>query len=297
MNNYFISVVKSNDEKFFEKCLPNDDKVHQDIVCNYLRELIKFESEIDFIAFKKYGTENYKVEIPGKTVKFVKEDNCEKKNYLLFSDGENNTTTMSTPLLPILTDEYISYNCDRYYPVFNSEKEVVGFTGYMCKKANIILGELLCDNINKICIKENEIIINEDLILPIKNKEIYSMYYWNNKIRGFIIDGYAFHFEDYNPDDYIDPENIIEKEILFNKLLVSNVSFKGLSMNEFVNNERFREGPKIPRKIEWTNICIDFPQESEKMNEFVKLNATELLQKGTPIEDIMKILIEKLNLK
>jgi len=216
-------------------------------------------------------------------------------NYLLFSDGENNTLTISTPMFPIVTDEYITYNCDRYYPVLNSEKEVVGFTGYICKKANIILGELISDNISKICIKENEIIINEDLVLPIKNKEIYGMYYWNNKIRGLIIDEYAFHFEDYNPDDYIDPENIIEKEIPFDKLYVSHVSFKGLSMNEFINNERFRECPKIPRKIEWSKICIDFPQESEKINEFVKLNATELLQKGTPVEDIMKILIEKLN--
>jgi hypothetical protein len=272
---YIVNEYKTSEPDFFEKCLPVDDLEHQKEVCDKLRSIIKFDSEMTFIAYKKFGTENYKIDIPATSVEFYKEEelecnNCNKThtyNGLKFSNGTR-TIPLYVDSKPMISKEYISFEYDRYYPKINENGEVEGFTGYMFKKKNIVFDECIVENINNILIKENEIIINDTVILPMIHKAIHALYNWNNTIKGLMISRTAFYFENYNPEDYIDPENIIEKVYSLEKFSAWKVSIENCRINQFWGY--FNHGPKIPRIIKdeiWEKICINFPKPDTIENE------------------------------
>lgn len=272
---YFVNVYNTSEPDFFEKCLPVDDLEHQKEVCDKLRSIIKFDSEMSFTAFKKFGTENYIIDIPATSVEFYKEDEkdcekCNKKhsyNGLKFSNGTH-TIPLFVDSKPIVSKEYISFEYDRYYPKINEKGEVDGFTGYILKKKNYVFNECIVENINTILVKENEIIINDTVILPMQQKAIFAMYNWNKTIKGLIINKYAFYFENYNPEDYIDPENIIEKAYSLEKFSAWKVSFENCRINQFWSY--MNHCPKIPRIIKdeiWEKICINFPKLDTIENE------------------------------
>lgn len=308
-NKYLVNEYKTSEPDFFEKCLPVDDLEHQKEVCDKLRSIIKFDSEMKFIAYKKFGTENYIIDIPATSVEFynneeIKCNECNKTHLyygLKFSNG-----TRTIPLYinskPIVSKEYISFEYDKYYPKINENGEVEGFTGYILKKKNIVfeIDKCLVENINNILVKENEIIINDTVILPMTQKAIYAMYNWNNTIKGLIIDKYAFYFENYNPEDYIDPENIMEKVYSLEKFSAWKVYFENCRINQF--GSYMDHCPKIPRIIKdeiWEKICINFPKPDPIENElknivtnYLENNKSEISKTKLPkiLQEVIKII-------
>jgi hypothetical protein len=270
-NKYIASYYESNIPDFFEKVLPEineNRKEQQTNICNRLREVITFDTENKFFAIK-FNTIMPFIQnnIECNNITFVEEDSEKNTGFLKFKEN-----LMTLPFYygiskPLLTDTFIQFEHDRFYPKLNSEGELIGFEGHFAQKWNKYPEKVLVDDVEKIIIKDNEIIVNGEsfsfdnyTITPIYNEGF---------LEGFVIGKYCIHFPEVNIDFSQNLTMTMFNEVPLTIIKPTKISFSLIKI-EMIKQEEISkfylpkspEYPKIIDEAFWKKYCINFPESS-----------------------------------
>lgn len=266
---YLVQNYKTSDPDFFEKNIPILNSIEQrNNICSRLKELITFENELEITAMKLYGSMPYTLFIKSENIIYKVIDD---RGYLSFSNGNKTIPFYSGTSKPLLTNEYVSFEHDHFYPKLDEKGELLGFEGHFARKFSIIPDELLVESVEKIVIRQNEIVVN-DTVYPFnigsKCLQIRPIYNPLRKtIEGVLIEKYLIHF----------PETVLDfskglMSMMFGKVPPEFLNPKKVSFSnpkfEFIDQKKIAqwELPKSPEnEIEvneefWRKYCIDFPE-------------------------------------
>jgi hypothetical protein len=260
---YLVQNYKTTDPEFFEKNIPILSSIKQrNNICARLKELITFENELEITAMKLYGSMPYTLFIKSENVKY---EVIEDRGYLIFSNGNRTIPYYKGTSSPLLTNEYIWFEHDHFYPKLNEKGELQGFEGHFARKFSMSLGELLVETVEKIVIKQNEIVVNDTIKKTLQIRPIYERL--SKTIEGIVIDKYMIHF----PETILNFSNglmsIMFGEVPPEFLNPKKVSFSMLKAGTIDQNKIAQwELPKLPESVIevnrdfWRKYCIDFPE-------------------------------------
>jgi hypothetical protein len=303
---YLVQNYKTSDPEFFEKNIPILNNIEQrNNICARLKELITFENEFEITAIKLFGNMPYTLFIESENIKYeVRKD----RGFLVFSNENNSIPFYSGINKPFLTNEYIWFEHDRYYPKLNQNGDLQGFECHFARKYTITPGELLVETVEKIVIKQNEIIVN-DTVYPFDNcpytLQIRPIYEPVRKtIEGIMIEKYLIHF----PETVLDFSNNL-MAMMFGEVRPEFINPKKVSFSmakvELIDQKKIAdwELPKSPENIIevnddfWKKYCINFPESAfeyyhsymQKLSEIKKV-AKENYDKHGEIGNFMTML-------
>lgn len=274
-NKYISCFYEPTIPDFFEKVLPeiNENRKEQKInICNRLKEVITFETTKKYFAMKFYTV-----------IPFI-QDNIQCNNITFVEDSENNLgflefkeNLVTIPFYqgidkPLLTDTYIQYEFDRFYPKLDSEGNLIGFDGYFAQKWNKYPDKVLVDEVQKIIIKENEMIVNGE-VLPFektRNNIITPIYdSLRGTLEGFVIDKYCIHFPETKLDFSQNLHFMMFREVPPTFLKPTKVSVSLVKI-EIIDQKKIIDwylpkGPAFAKVVDeafWRKYCINFPESS-----------------------------------
>lgn len=274
-NKYTASLYEPSIPDFFEKVLPeiHENRKEQQInICNRLKEVITFETTKKYLAMK------FNTVIP-----FI-QDNIQCNNVTFVENTEDDLgflefrkDLMTIPFYhgiskPLLTDTFIQFEYDRFYPKLDLEGNLIGFEGHFAQKWNKYPEKVLVDEVEKIIIKENEMIVNSD-VFPFettKNNIITPIYdTLKASLEGFVIDKYCIHFPETHLDFSQNLHSIMFGEVPPTYLKPTKVSVSLVKIvmieQEEITKFYLPEAPEFPKFVDeafWRKYCINFPESS-----------------------------------
>lgn len=179
-------------------------------VCDKLKTMVEFKFDGKILSLKHLDFINQVIEYDVESLEFYINENftpfikfkTDGKEYNYVSFYQIFTHDKIKECVPVLTKYGFSFLNNIYLPIINKETyDIEKIVVYQTKKFYWSIGEKLYENINKVHIYEDKIILNETHELEHKDNIIVPYTHllnfgFNGIIQGFIYDKYLFKFNE-----------------------------------------------------------------------------------------------------